>query len=255
MKLHDANMRNPKWVRDEVILALELYFRVNPSHASQNHSEIVRLSELLNSLPLHPKSNRAEKFRNPNGVYMKLCNFLSLDPDYQGEGLAAHSKMDEEVWREFSNDRNRLVKTAQAIRSSYKSLDPPQTSRGQSELLDEDEEFPEGRILTRRHKQRERSSALVRKKKKQILKKTGKLGCEVCNFDFAEFYGEVGYGFAECHHNKPVAEIAEGEKTKLSDLSIVCANCHRILHKSRPWFTVQELRQTLTSQSRPQRVA
>jgi len=40
--------RNPKWSRDELILALELYFRVNPLHTSDKNTEIIRLKELRN---------------------------------------------------------------------------------------------------------------------------------------------------------------------------------------------------------------
>jgi hypothetical protein len=39
----------------------------------------------LNQLPIHAKQNLNEKFRNPKGVYMKLCNFLRLDPFFQWE--------------------------------------------------------------------------------------------------------------------------------------------------------------------------
>ena len=73
--------RNPKWSRDELILALELYFRVNPLHTSEKNTEIIKLSDTLNELPIHPQSKHGEKFRNPAGVYMKLCNFLRFDPN------------------------------------------------------------------------------------------------------------------------------------------------------------------------------
>lgn len=79
-------MRNPKWTRDELILALDLYFRCDPLKTNKSDPEIIALSDLLNSLPIHPQKAEFEKFRNPNGVYMKLCNFLRLDPDYSGAG-------------------------------------------------------------------------------------------------------------------------------------------------------------------------
>jgi predicted RNA binding protein YcfA (HicA-like mRNA interferase family) len=49
---------------------------------------------------------------------------------------------------------------------------------------------PEGRILTRIHRVRERNRALVEKKKQQVLKSEGRLACEGCGFDFACTYGE-----------------------------------------------------------------
>ncbi|MDO6522910.1 HNH endonuclease [Shimia thalassica] len=45
----------------------------------------------------------------------------------------------------------------------------------------------------------------------------------------------------ECHHTVPVSEMKPGDKTKLSDLALVCANCHRMIHAKRPWLSIQEL--------------
>jgi 5-methylcytosine-specific restriction protein A len=74
------------WTEDEHILALDLCFRSPPSTIGKKHASVVELSDLLNRLPIHPQALRGEKFRNPDGVYMKLCNFLRLDPSYAGKG-------------------------------------------------------------------------------------------------------------------------------------------------------------------------
>ncbi len=59
-------MKNPEWTKDELILALDLYFRVNPRRNTKNHPEIIGLSKLLNELPIHPKHLIDEKFRTTN---------------------------------------------------------------------------------------------------------------------------------------------------------------------------------------------
>jgi 5-methylcytosine-specific restriction protein A len=84
-----------------------------------------------------------------------------------------------------------------------------------------------GRILTHTHLARERNRKLVENKRKQVLKKRGKLACEACDFDFSLHYGSRGLGFIECHHTKPVASLCDGHKTHLNDLALVCANWHR----------------------------
>jgi hypothetical protein len=48
--------------------------------------------------------------------------------------------------------------------------------------------------------------------------------------------------FAECHPALPISDLAEACETRLSDLAIVCANCHPMLHRARPWKTGQELK-------------
>jgi hypothetical protein len=104
----------------------------------------------------------------------------------------------------------------------------------------------EGRELLRLHRSRERNRGLVARKKRRVLIKTGRLECEACGFDFAAVYGELGAGFAECHHTQPLAQGTGERRTALTDLAVVCANCHRMLHR-RPWRTVGELSQLLRS--------
>lgn len=148
-------MKNPKWTRDELILALDLYFRCLPSKINKDNKEIIVLSDLLNSLPIHPRKSDYDKFRNPNGVYMKLCNFLRFDPSYSGTGLKAGGKLEKEIWHEFSGDKEKLRKVAQAIISSL-----PEIPRSIEFEVDE-EEFEEGRVLTRLHKIRVRIHGVV----------------------------------------------------------------------------------------------
>lgn len=189
--------RNPPWSRDELILALELYFRVNPIHTSEQHPEILALSNALNSLPIHPPTEQGQSFRNPTGVYMKLCNFLRFDPTYSGKGLTAGSKLDETIWHEFAGNKQRLQQVAAAILENSSHVAPPSTE----EEVQSEYEAPEGQILTRIHIARERNQALVKKKKTLVLKSHGTLKCEVCRFDFEARYGVLGRGFAECHHS------------------------------------------------------
>ncbi|MDR9367266.1 MAG: hypothetical protein RI575_18165, partial [Balneolaceae bacterium] len=80
-------MRNPKWHRDEIILALDLYSRMDSGKMNKSHPDIIELSEILNRLPIHEVRPDEAKFRNPSGVNMKLNNFKAFDPTYSGKGL------------------------------------------------------------------------------------------------------------------------------------------------------------------------
>ena len=235
--------RNPAWSRDELILALDLYFREPSARGNKSHLEVIKLSEELNSLPIHPES-QGLSFRNPNGVAMKLSNFLKYDPKYKGKGLERGSVLEKEVWEQFAGDREALSAVVKAIRKNSEALVKLDSIEESDE---EDEEASEGKLLTRVHKYRERDRKLVKKKKESALSRFGNLKCEVCSFDFVEEYGERGKGFAECHHKVPVSELDPGHKTKLSDLAILCANCHRMIHVSKPWLTLYELEELLRS--------
>jgi 5-methylcytosine-specific restriction enzyme A len=230
--------RNPPWQRDELVLALDLYFKHNPLHISKNHPEVVALSKVLNALPIHSDRPDAAKFRNPNGVYMKLCNFLPRDKSYTGAGLRRGNALEQKIWDEFAADKNALALAARAIKARLAS---PGTVEDTTAGADDEEEFPEGRVLSRAHRSRERNRTLVKKAKALALKKYGKLACEVCGFDFAARYGKLGADYIECHHVIPISQIAPDAKTKIADLRLLCSNCHRMVHKRRPWLAVGEL--------------
>lgn len=113
--------------------------------------------------------------------------------------------------------------------------------------LDDEDEFPEGKILTRLHKFKERRSDAAIKKKDSIFQKTGGLICEACGFDFVKKYGQLGIGFAECHHLVPISSLEPNHSTRLEDLAIVCSNCHSMIHRSHPMLSINELREVIDS--------
>lgn len=106
--------------------------------------------------------------------------------------------------------------------------------------------FPEGKLKEKLHLSRERNRELVRQAKLLGLDRDGRLKCACCGFDFFATYSEVGRDFIEAHHTKPVSTLHEnGEESKIDDLALVCSNCHRMLHRKRPWLKMDELSKLL----------
>ena len=105
----------------------------------------------------------------------------------------------------------------------------------------------EGDKIVREHIRQElsrRNSAIVQNAKVEAMRKgNGKILCDCCGFDFLKSYGVIGTGFIECHHK---VHISTGQRiTTLKDLSLVCSNCHRMLHRKNldgNYFTVSELK-------------
>src|SRR5690606_19764194 len=87
-----------------------------------------------------------------------------------------------------------------------------------------------------------------------VLRQGGTLACEACGFDFEKVYGDRGSGYIECHHVVPLHEAGEG-RTKLSDLALICANCHRMIHRRAPWPTPADLRAAIGHRRAPQSLA
>ena len=81
--------------------------------------------------------------------------------------------------------------------------------------------------------------------RKKCLEHFG-FSCNVCGFDFAKRYGEIGEGFIHVHHLTPVSEIGEEYRIDpISDLRPVCPNCHSMLHQTSPPFSIDELKRRL----------
>jgi 5-methylcytosine-specific restriction enzyme A len=106
-------------------------------------------------------------------------------------------------------------------------------------------EFPEGREIERLHKQRERNAMVVTIAKRDFLEKEGRLYCQICEFDFKKKYGELGDGFIEAHHTIPISNRTRKLRTKPSDIAVVCPNCHRMLHRRRPWLSMTDLKKLI----------
>ena len=68
--------------------------------------------------------------------------------------------------------------------------------------------------------------------------------CMICGFDFEQKYGELGKGYIEVHHIKPLATLEqEVVVNPETDLICVCANCHRMLHRFKNYIVpVEELK-------------
>ena len=97
-----------------------------------------------------------------------------------------------------------------------------------SDELNDEYESDETKHRIRTHKVRERNPQLVKKAKERFVNENGKLFCEACGYDFSKLYG---FSYAEAHHKKPLHLLKAGEKTKESDFGILCANCHRAVHR------------------------
>ncbi|OBF56733.1 HNH endonuclease [Mycobacterium sp. 852002-53434_SCH5985345] len=242
---HVPPKRSPPWVRDEVILACDLVARNGWQYMTAEDPRVIELSALLQRLPFHPFEVRSDTFRNPNGVARKTVDIATHHPDYTGQRTKGGA-IDEEVLQEFLEDPDYMHEVAEELwraianDSIVEQLEVP--------IDEEDDEAHEGRLLQRRHFVRERDRKIRRKKITDFLKTHPCVHCEVCGFDFEATYGERGREYIEVHHTLPLH--ASGEtKTKLSDLILLCANCHRMIHRSAPWLTPDGLRELLKNQT------
>ena len=214
-------MKKKRWefTEDELILVLDAYFSGIPE--KKTDPRVIELAELVSPHTL-------------DSVVLQLRNFRFLDPDKEGGAPNFSKTKAKPLWNKFEKNRKRLRSEAQVIR---KLAQETQGSGWSPEI----EEAPEGRIRMRAHILRERNRKLVEEKKRSA-RNGGRLVCEACGFDFAQSYLERGEGFIECHHKRPLSDLKPGTRTKLSDLALLCSNCHRMIHLKQPWLRMEDLK-------------
>ncbi len=233
---------NPNWNRDETILALDAYFALGGKNPSAKDPMIIALSKSLRALPYHEEAARQPTFRNPDGAAFKVQNLRSR---HTGKGLGNVSRMDREIWDEFGNNPAEVSRLAGLIRAGLKD---ESLSAAQPADQSEEVEFYEGRLLTQKHMRRERSAGLRR----ALLKKRNISGlhCEMCDESHANLPDDLRTAAFEAHHILPIGSAGEGP-TKLSDVALLCATCHRLLHRiialKRTWVGVPQAKAILAN--------
>jgi len=113
-------------------------------------------------------------------------------------------------------------------------------------IFDENIYIYEGTETYRNVKVYGRSKELRDASIEHYTKFDGSIPCKVCDFDFRETYGNVGSGFIEIHHDKPIYMFEDGDKKQTIDKAIkntspLCANCHRMVHRKRPPYLVSNI--------------
>lgn len=67
--------------------------------------------------------------------------------------------------------------------------------------------------------------------------------CCICRFDFGQVYGKVVVGLIHVHHLRPLSEIGEEYQVDYKkDLRPICPNCHAVVHRRIPAYSIEEVR-------------
>jgi len=142
--------------------------------------------------------------------------------------MSRGSRLDAIIWDQYADHPDELRRIADAIRAAAAST-----------LLPAIPEADEGRLLARMHRFPERDRKLVERKKVTVLARQGSL-------------------LARCAAStspRPTARSASGSSkpstsslaqagvttTRLTDLALVCSDCHRMLHRAGHWISPAQL--------------
>lgn len=237
------------WTWDELILACDLLARHDWTPLDTSRPEVVELSRLLQLLPLHPQEKRPDNFRSPSSVRLKMANIHNWHKGNRNKKTNGGA-LDRKIHQAFVEDPERMHAAARSIREGVLSGELTTLPLFEEEV-EEELSAPEGQLLIRQHYARERNRKLRTQKIEQTRARGLPIACEACGFDFAKTYGDRGNNYIEVHHIVPLHHIGES-RTRLEDLALLCANCHRMIHVSKPWLTVDQLRTLIKEQRQPQ---
>lgn len=125
-----------KWTREQTIIALNLYCKIPFSKANSSNPEIISIANLIG--------------RSPNSVKMKIGNFGSFDNTLKARGivgLSNTSKLDKDIWDEFSSDWDRLAFESEQLIANLQNIDL-------SKSIKEELKIPQGKDILSSVKQR-----------------------------------------------------------------------------------------------------
>lgn len=92
------------WTRDELILAFNLYLKIEFGKTHKTNSQVIELANLIG--------------RTPSAVGMRLGNFASLDPYHQNRGVGGlqnTGKQVQGIWDEFIDSKEDLIYESEQI--------------------------------------------------------------------------------------------------------------------------------------------
>lgn len=179
-----------------------------------------------------------------NGIPVKLNNLSDCPKHWQNLQLVTKSSFIESE-TDLALDRNledHILKWATLFFSIIVSM-LPIDEQNDAQPENNMEGLPEGaqsKIIVNRY---ERSRA-----NRQICITVNGAFCNICGFNFGKLYGFEGEGYIEVHHIIPVSKLGKDYRVDpVNDLIPVCANCHAMIHKRNPPYSVDEIKLLLKS--------
>ena len=100
-------MSNNKWTREELILALDLYFRLPFGRLNRSTPEVIELANLIR--------------RTNNSVALRLVNFAACDPviiNSGRTGMPGGLSICKPIWDEYAGRKEELFYDAQQIKAN-----------------------------------------------------------------------------------------------------------------------------------------
>ena len=142
---------------------------------------------------------------------------LTIPDPYEEQKFRKELKSELEFWSEYYQETNNRSNSSGGKKISEIIVEDPFAFEGGKKLVI--------------HRKIERDPKFRLKKIKTFLDQHGKLFCEVCSFSFKDTFPFLEKDIIEVHHKIPLSELTKETKIHLSDLILICSNCHFAIHQ------------------------
>ncbi len=235
------------WKLEEQVLACDLLASNNWLTIPERDPRVVQLSTFLRSQWVYSPS--IPEYRSTNSVHRKIEDLRTAHPDHVGTTTRG-GRLSAQVAQAFATDPAQMHTLAVNLNNNQQ-LDLPLDYTAddieaplpltESASADDLVNAVEGRAIRRMVQVYERDPKLRQQKIALSRKTRGSIACEVCAFDFERVYPGRGDGYVEVHHVTPL-HTTGAKMNGIDDLILLCANCHRMIHRPPNWLTPDELR-------------
>jgi len=212
-------MLKASFTRDEVILALDVFYSSEKSKGYAVTNKMQELSLLLRRLPIYSIQDNDVSFRCASGIQGQLRLMTkSLETGIKSKDVG---QLFIDIAKEYRDRHDELHAIAEAIRRNESTF----ASLFGAPL--EDGGFPEGILLGHLHRLIEQRDGT----------KSGVMNhCEICSIQ-----PEICYNFSgqllQNHLVVAPTLMDYSRKYKADSFLTVCPTCHAALHRYRPWLT------------------
>jgi len=156
---------------------------------------------------------------------------VQIPDNYRKNIFTSYDREEVEIFSTIDSKRKKSYKTTTT------------GSNGTEGTLDYDPHAFEGKEKLVLHRQFERDPKLRKLKLQEFLKEHGYLHCELCHFSFTQNYPFLEVDIIEVHHLTPLSKLKKEHATHLSDLMLLCSNCHFAIHQGDEIKNVKEAKE------------
>ena len=197
---------------------------------------------------LSPSLSKQLRFVSPRSQPRGLCFVSETHIDNQAtRGLRELTPDSASLLDRIIEATDQLPRSGQEITVTDELL--TSIEGGREQQITFPEEIRSGSIFTEGSVQRVLVNRYERdsRAREECIKHYG-TKCFLCGFDFVAVYGEIMSGLIHVHHLKPLSSVQEGYQVDpLRDMRPICPNCHAVVHRREPPYSVDDVGQLIKS--------